>query len=814
MKKRKIEAIYPLTSMQTALLIHSLSEEQDQGFIQVECRLTGTLDPEVLNKSWQNCVDKFQALRTTVHWESIEKPVQLVHPSILYEIDYQDLNINPSQTENKVNEIKSQDRSNKLDLTQKPSSRLSIYKLSEDVHYLLWTCHHILLDGWSASLVIKELFSNYKNISEGKPGSQAPTPSYGAYLKAKTKANDELEKNFWINYLKGYNTDSSLVNARGKESSTRNMESVVLQFDEEFLQQAQNTASSFKVSVNSFFQGVWSLIFSKLLNSKDLMFGMTVSGRSNSFPNINSLVGLCTNVLPVRIRMQEESLPELMRSIQSTILSTIKYEDTPLDKILTWLDWRNSNPLFNTLIVTENFPWETIAAGSIKVNEFKSGITTTYPLTITHKFEPGFTVKLIYDQSKIKSETIKYLADSFKATLTRIFEDQSIQLSDLLASFNDHKGDFKIPEGKTNSNHGGNGIFSSREPAQNSLELSLFRIWENVLGHSKFGVTDKFLKIGGSSLLAVRMFGKVQEKLGVNLQPILLLKYPDIRSLAEYIGSDKEEENWSSVIPLQTQGSRQPLFCLHAGGGHVFFYDELAELLDKDQPVYAIEPTALDSGELKETSIEEISETYLEEILRVCPDGKYTVLGYCFSNTVAFEISLQQQKMGLPAPEVIIVDSVPTNINPKEKPKLSQRVDGFKSRFRKSPIKAIQKMIEIRLDRMRKRLDSYYENSRKTRQEKNIQKLEEIFGNLYLQYQWPVYKGKLILIRSTESVNGKFNEIQLKTMNKLVDGTLDIHVVEGHHRTLFKQPEVQGLAATLEKILGDVKSEPVLQKDK
>ena len=162
MSRPSIEAIYPLTFMQQALLFHHLHAVEDQGLLHVQCTLKGKLDQSLLQEAWQGTIERHSALRTSIYWQEIDKPVQIVQPQSIIPWTFKDWTDVPSRKfKSKFQSLKKESHSTGLDLSKAPVSRIILVQIDDDTHYLLWTCHHILLDGWSVPVILKDVLIYY-----------------------------------------------------------------------------------------------------------------------------------------------------------------------------------------------------------------------------------------------------------------------------------------------------------------------------------------------------------------------------------------------------------------------------------------------------------------------------------------------------------------------------------------------------------------------------------------------------------------------------------------------------------------------------
>jgi thioesterase domain-containing protein/acyl carrier protein len=189
---------------------------------------------------------------------------------------------------------------------------------------------------------------------------------------------------------------------------------------------------------------------------------------------------------------------------------------------------------------------------------------------------------------------------------------------------------------------------------RNASEEALAKIWGNLLGIQEVGIHDSFFDLGGSSLVAVRLFDQIERRFGVKLPLATLFDAPTVAQQAALLGevdlpvrqTPKAAQGWSPLVTIQPQGTRPPLFCVHAAGGNVLIYRDLARHLGQDQPVYGLQAQGLDGKQPVLGRVEEMAALYVREIQMVQPHGPYLLAGYCMGGTVALEMAQQLAAAG------------------------------------------------------------------------------------------------------------------------------------------------------------------------
>lgn len=181
---------------------------------------------------------------------------------------------------------------------------------------------------------------------------------------------------------------------------------------------------------------------------------------------------------------------------------------------------------------------------------------------------------------------------------------------------------------------------------QTSTEESLVDIWKEILNLSHVGIKDNFFELGGHSLIGVQLFIEIEKRLGVKLNLQSLFKSPTIESLAKIIDKEESTIEWKPLVALQPNGTRTPLFCVHMHNGNIYRWKVLEKYLPSDQPIYAIQPRALDETQEPQRNIVDMAKYYVEVIREVQSHGPYNLAGLCFGGMVVFEMALQLQALG------------------------------------------------------------------------------------------------------------------------------------------------------------------------
>ncbi len=783
----KVEAILPLTFLQNALLFHSLSVSDDQGFIHVKLDMYGRLDIEKLQEFWLHLVKRHDAFRSSIHWEEIKTPVQVVHKEADHGWKYVDLRSENKEIQyGRIDEFMEKDKAAGFDFNKASISRVAIFQLSNDHHLLIWSCHHLLLDGWSSANVIRELAELYSSSNAAQPSSLPPVPSSKDYLRDLTANDMDSAKSFWQEYLDGFNDPFLISKFSVPNSSSQCHITKKFSFVDSAFRNLKLYSKTHKLTITSILQMAWAIVLSGIDDSEDIVFGNIVSVRSPRLKNADMMCGLFTNMLPIRVQINAKDIPSTLgERIKKSQGNTRDYAYVSLDDLRIWTDWPGYLPLFDHIFVVENFPWKDIDLGDVKFSNFRSGITSSYPLTVVAKIDDCLKLDFIYNQSKISDNLINILGQNLTNALEAIISDNESQLGIIIQNqtpIDEVVAKLDIEENPLNRAQN----YRIDQPS-NPLELTLTGIWENLFMRDGIGINDNFFDIGGKSLLAVRLFQNIQKELNVNAPPIMILQYPTISKLASYISGNKSDLKWKSLIPLRIKGNKNPLFCLHAKGGYVFFYNKLASYLNENQPIYALQPRGLNGEDPLYDSIEEMANHYIQEIKTIQPQGPYNILATCFSNVVGIEIAQQLQSEGDEIGFLFMVDAAPGR-SVQEAINKQGMLAKVNYKIKQTTIYSKSKEIYKKIKRSEDNI--VVEEDFSVNHEKH---LEKIFDN----YEAKPYMGRITLIRSSEFGEMRRKDFHIDDWLKIVSkDDLEILTVQGHHKTLFLEPEVRNLAET------------------
>ncbi|MFI0817472.1 non-ribosomal peptide synthase/polyketide synthase [Streptomyces sp. NPDC021098] len=435
---RSVEDLYPLTPMQAGMLFHSLVDPaSDAYFNQVQLRLTGITDPGALATAWQRTTDANPILRTHLAWADTPEPLQVVRRRATLRIAHHDwTGRSEAWREAELSRLLADDRAEGIDLGSAPLTRLALIKLSADEVRLVWTFHHVLLDGWSAAQVFDEVCERYAALTTGR-GAVVPTRRpFREYLGWLGEQDTAEAERFWRGALAGFTAPTELPRDRPAAEAHRTASSgshrVTLGAEESA--RLREVAQRNGLTMNTVVQGAWGLLLSRYSGTDDVAFGTTVSGRPAALPGVEAMVGVFINTIPTRVRVDGRSpLMSWLRELQTAQSESRRFEFVSLAQLQSWSEVPGGVGLFDSIVVFENYPFdsEAIAAHGLRIHQERDLEPTNYALSVVVAPEERLSISLDYDPAAFDAATVERLGGCLHGLLAQMAADPERRLEEL-----------------------------------------------------------------------------------------------------------------------------------------------------------------------------------------------------------------------------------------------------------------------------------------------------------------------------------------------------------------------------------------------
>jgi len=386
-------------------------------------------------------VDRHPVLRTALIWQGLTAPLQVVQRQAQLPWEEQDWRApglqgysDPRRSSDRLRTFIHQDRQRGFDFTHAPLMRWTLAHLAEDSHLLIWSYHHLILDGWSLPLLIEECFELYGS-ADPSPPTPRPFSDYFAWRETRNPAEAEA---FWRNTLAGFRAATPLPADRAiaaDDPGREKIETTALRFEETTTEGLKSLARRHRITLNTLIQAAWAWVLSQFSGQLEILFGATLSGRPAELPGVEKMVGLFINTLPVRVSTQRQGrLLQWLTELQAWNIEMRQYEDSRLFDLHSWSDIPAGQALFESGVLFQNYPQRattTLTAAGLEARNFRSFGTTSYPMTLITKPGSQLRLSLGFDHRKFDRSTAKRMLLRVDRLLKRFVAEPNQRLESL-----------------------------------------------------------------------------------------------------------------------------------------------------------------------------------------------------------------------------------------------------------------------------------------------------------------------------------------------------------------------------------------------
>jgi len=773
-------------------------------------RLEGELNVDALEQTLNEIVFRHEVLRTTFAIEN-GKPVQVIAPETSLELERLDLSeLSESEREERANVLVTDEAHVSFKLTHGPLFKAKLLRLATREYILLLTLHHIICDGWSNGVLVRELGEIYAALSQGRPSPLPELPIQYADFALwqqewlESEAFDE-QLAYWKGQL-GSELSALDIPTDFPRNKTRTsygaIESLLLPRP---LTRALKTLS-LREDVTPFmiFLAAFNVLLHRYSGQNSIIVGSPTANRIQS--ETEGLIGAFANTLLLKTDLSGYlSLGETLQQVKEVSLGAFSNQTLPFEKLVERIkpaQSRNRNQLFQVLFIFQTAFMQPVELSDLTITPMRSvspGSIFDLSLGVVERAE-GTRLQMEYNTDLFEGDTIKRMLGQLQSILHVFVTDIRQKISELPVSPLPRSApgelDVRAPQVT-----GAISQIAGQESNLGDDVVSILKgIWQDVLHVTSVNVNDDFFEIGGHSLLATKLFDQINKKFGVNLPLATLFEATTIERLSHIIREEKPDERWESLVPINSSGTKTPLFLVHAAGGNVLFYRELAPYLGADQPFYALQAIELDGRRPLETRVEDLAARYVKEIRALQPEGPYFLGGRCFGAYVAFEMAQQLRRSNQKVARLIVFDSSPPKASSLSLKKAQrQESKSIKHYIRRSihhlwSGQFLQVFIQWLGRRSTSRqLRTWLDDRRVSAGNEElmrVRRLHRAYNRAAKQYVGSAFEGPITLIRSAE-----FSALSHKDSHlgweDLALGGFEQFVVPGTHLGMFEQPAVR-----------------------
>ncbi|MDR0281376.1 MAG: amino acid adenylation domain-containing protein, partial [Paucimonas sp.] len=424
----QVQDLYPLSPMQQGMLFHTLFEQDAGNYInQLRVEVSG-LDVPRFRAAWQAVVDNHDVLRS-VFVSDLERPLQVVLRQV--EVPFSEVDARGHADDaDWLDAWARGERERGFELARGPLLRLAVLRLGEQRYQLVYTCHHILMDGWSSSRMLGEVLQRYSGQDVARQGAR-----YRDYIEWLQRQDAAASQGFWTRHLTTLDEPTRLVQAfkTARAGSGYGEQSHVL--ETALTQRLGDFAREQRVTLNTLVQAAWLLLLQRYTGQSSVTFGATVAGRPADLAGIEEQLGLFINTLPVvGSPRSEQSVADWVREVQEQNVALREHEHTPLNDIQRWAG-QGGEALFDNILVFENYPvseaLQQTAPEGLVFGALSNREQSHYPLTLVVNVGASLSMRLSHDRRFFSDAAAAQLAAHLDHLLRALVANPQAALGEL-----------------------------------------------------------------------------------------------------------------------------------------------------------------------------------------------------------------------------------------------------------------------------------------------------------------------------------------------------------------------------------------------
>ncbi|WP_312936089.1 non-ribosomal peptide synthetase [Pseudomonas sp.] len=428
----QVQTLYPLSPMQQGMLFHTLQSSEGGLYVTQTSVPVDGLDNARFIEAWNTLIARHEMLRTAFwHDSQLSEPLQLVlrsaHLPVRY-LDWREQTVSAQQLQAEAEA----DCQRGFDLLQPPLLGLTLIRLSETRQQLIWTAHHILMDGWSSSQLLAEVFALY--AGQALPAKHGHYQDYIQWLQAQ---DSRALETFWRARLQALETPTQLAAVVQPKPAPglHGHQALYLDWDAPRTQVLREQAQRLRMTPNTLIQGAWLLLLQAYTGQASVCFGATVAGRPTSLPGAGDILGLFINTLPIIQRPHPAlSVSAWLAQLQADNLAVRDFEQASLADLQRWAG-QAGQPLFDSIIVFENYPiserLDAVEQAHLQFGQAQGRDVTNYPMDIEVRLGEVLHLEFMFLRSHFSLEAVSRLRDEFEQVLQRLLDDPDLALGEV-----------------------------------------------------------------------------------------------------------------------------------------------------------------------------------------------------------------------------------------------------------------------------------------------------------------------------------------------------------------------------------------------
>ena len=424
-----VQDCYPLAPLQEGMMMRAAYWPESDAYLnQNIIELRGSLDPAHVTSAWLKICQRYEILRSAYRWQDLPRPLAVVTGGSVNAVEHLDWQALPEPDfEAQLAEFLDADRAVPFDLGMAGLWRLRLIRRAPDHHVIVWTHHHILLDGWCLALIWGDFAKAFEAAARPGPAvmwtQPRPYRDYIAWLTANPPGDATMA--YWDDRLAGAQACAFSAGTVDTEGLAATLRVPLPAARKAALDQA---CAALGLTANAFIQASWSLLLSLRLGRRDVTHGVSISGRPPEMAGSEAMVGLFINLIPLRLGANPgQTAAAFLQAVQTGLAAANRHGTLPLPEILSRWQGRATpdQRLFDSLIAFENYPDENLPTSSVAGVEFVDRFCdekTEYPIGLIVLPGDPFEVHFNYDTVHFSAAAIAAIRDDYLGLLNRFID--------------------------------------------------------------------------------------------------------------------------------------------------------------------------------------------------------------------------------------------------------------------------------------------------------------------------------------------------------------------------------------------------------
>lgn len=775
------------------------------------CR--GKLDTDVAAAALAELVRRHESLRTT--FEMVNgKLCQVIHPAIeaaAMPLPVEDLRHLPKEErQQQASAIILQHARIQMDMKEGPLFFARAIQMGADEHILLLTIHHSVCDGWSNGVIIRDFAAIYDGLMRRVPAGLPELPiqygDYAVWLDEWRRGKESAQyMKYWRETLGGSFTPLRIrrdfAGDRGEELG--DIETLLL--PGELTQEARDFCAAHGITLYMLLLAVYAMTLHQLTGQGDILIGTPCANRRQETVD---LIGPFSNPQVIRVRFEKgESLGKVVERVRDWTLGAmahqiLPFEDLNDDEFFSRAENQISLQVYfiyqKAFMQAQHTPFLEI----VPLRSVSPGTTFDLLLSIVERAE-GPRLQLEYNPRHFSVSTIQQILKRYLLVLKTTLSDLESPVGEAMElEGREQQLQAASLAGPDNTTKRTCGQSRDSELNTDSPEFQIAEIWKSAMGLKSLSHNDSFFDLGGRSLAAMRIVSRINKTYSLDFGLATLFSAPTVARMAELVKKRLSANVSSSIVAMQPHGSAEPLFIIHGAGGNIIRFYQLAMLVGTEHPIYGIQAQSLLAGKPALLRVEDQAAFYLAEIREIQPKGPYYFLGYSYGGTIALEIAHQLRSLGERVELLGMLDSRQRNciVVARQNDSLLVQMDRRIARF-------VGNLSDLSLG---EKID-YLWRKLYTRTLRRIYSLAVAFGYrsvpsfmkstdditwvAAMNYQPRPWPGQVTLFRTAVQPDPRL-PMDLG-WTPLAQGGIEMYELPGDHDLVFREPDIQVLAAQL-----------------